>query len=149
LTGATGDFYASFGGRKFSSPPTVIRDYPLVNDDTYTVALAELDGIANAAMTQSQREMRAKPVLAQTGLSSSDICSALAGERLGWNRRKASAYGVSVEDWLRALDVAGLNNCDSLGTLLGVIHRAESAAAMLRAGYRPMRGSGGALSWTR
>jgi hypothetical protein len=121
----------------------------LVDDDTYTVALAELDGIANAAMTHSQREMRAQPVLAQNGLSSSDICSALAGESLSWNRRKAAAYGVSVEDWLRALDVAGLENCDSLGELLGIIHRAESAAAMLRAGYKPMRGSGGALSWTR
>jgi len=120
----------------------------LVDDDTYTAVLAELDGIANAAMTQSQREMRAQPVLAQNGLSSSDLCSALAGEGLGWNHRKAAAYGVSVEDWLRALDAAGLENCDSLGTLLGVIHRAESAAAMLRAGYKPARDDAGHLSWS-
>ena len=143
-----GDFYAFSSGRNFSSVPSVIRKYPLVDDDTYTVALAELDGIANAAMTESQREVRAQPVLTQTGLSSSEICSALAGESLGWNRRKASAYGVSVGDWLRALDVAGLDNCDSLGTLLGVIHRAQSAAAMLRAGYKPSRDDAGRLSWS-
>jgi hypothetical protein len=120
----------------------------LVDDDTYTVALAELDGIANAAMTLSEREMRARPVLGQTGFGISEICSALADESLGWNRRKAAAFGVSVEDWLRALDVAGLKTCDSLGALLGVIHRAESAAAMLRAGYKPARDDAGHLSWS-
>jgi hypothetical protein len=125
-----------------------LTDYALVDDDTFTEVLAELDGIANAAMTQSQREMRAQPVVAQNGLSISDVCSALAGESLGWNRRKASAFGVSVEDWLRALDVAGLEHCDSLGALLGIIHRAESAAAMLRAGYKPARDDAGRLSWS-
>ncbi len=119
----------------------------MVDDDTYTVALVELDSIANAAMTLTEREMRARPVLAQAGLSMPEICSALTDESLGWNRRKAAAYGVSVEDWLRALDVAGLEDCDDLGTLLGVIHRAESAAAMLRAGYKPARDDAGRLSW--
>jgi hypothetical protein len=125
-----------------------LGDHTLVDDDTYTVVLAELDSVANAAMTLSEREMRATPVLTQAGLVISDICSALASESLGWNRRKASAYGVSVDDWLRALDLAGLESCDSLGTLLGVIHRAESAAAMLRAGYKPARDDAGRLSWS-
>lgn len=120
----------------------------MVNGDTYSTALTELDGIANAAMTQSEREMRANAVLQYSGVAVSDVCAAMAGADLGWNSRKASAYGVSVEDWLRALDVAGLQSCDSPGTLLGVIHRAESAAAMLRTGYKPSRDDAGRLSWS-
>ncbi len=125
-----------------------LSDYVLLDDDTYTVALAELDSIANAAMTESEREMRARPVLTQAGLIISDICSALASANLSWNNGKASALGVSPEDWLLALDVAGLKDCDSLGVLLGVIHRAESAAAMLRAGYKPARDDAGHLAWS-
>jgi hypothetical protein len=121
----------------------------LVDDDRYSAPLAELDSIANAAMTESEREMRARPVLTQAGLSIPDICSALASANLSWNNGKASALKVSPEDWLRALDVAGLKDCDSLGALLDIIHRAESAATMLRAGYKPERGADGRLSWTR
>jgi hypothetical protein len=35
----------------------------LPDDDAYSETLAELDSIANAAMTQYEREMRARPVL--------------------------------------------------------------------------------------
>jgi hypothetical protein len=56
---------------------------------------------------------------------------------------------VSPEDWLLALEVAGIAGCDSLGSLLGVIHRAESATAMLRAGSKPDRDAAGHLSWAR
>jgi hypothetical protein len=121
----------------------------LPDDDAYSKTLAELDSIANAAMTQYEREMRARPVLPQAGLSISDLCSALARAALSWNSRKASALGVSAEDWLLALDVSGIGDCDSLGMLLAVIHRAESAAAMLRAGYKPDRDAAGHLSWAR
>jgi predicted component of type VI protein secretion system len=41
----------------------------VVDDDTYSAALAELAGIANAAITQSQREMRASPVLQYSGVA--------------------------------------------------------------------------------
>jgi hypothetical protein len=120
----------------------------LANDDAYSNTLAELDSIANAAMTESEREMRARPVLTQAGLSISDLRSALASAALSWNSGKASAFGVSPEGWLLALDVSGIGECDSLGTLLAVIHRAESAAAMLQAGYKPNRDGVGHLSWT-
>jgi hypothetical protein len=121
----------------------------LADDDIYSRTLAELDSIANAAMTAYEREMRAGPVLTQAGLSAADVCSALAGANLGWNERKASAFGVSPDQWLMALGVAGIGECDSLGKLLGVIHRAESAAAMLRAGYKPDRDGAGHLTWAR
>lgn len=121
----------------------------MADNDTYTATLTELDSIANAAMTEGQREMRATPVLDRSGVDVAALREALASEDLPWNVKKASVYGVSVTDWLEALDVAGLSECDSLGGLLGVIHRAESAAAMLRAGYRPTRGENGARGWTR
>jgi hypothetical protein len=120
----------------------------MVDKDTYSAALTELDSIANAAMTEAQREMRAAPLLSG-GLEMADLCAALESESLEWNVKKALVYGVSVADWLEALEVSGLKKCDSLGTLLGVIHRAESAAAMLRAGYRPTRDAGGTVGWTR
>ena len=91
--------------------------------------------------------MRAAPLVA--GVDVAALCEALTSEKLGWNQRKASAFGVPGADWQKALNVAGLNECDSLGELLGVIHRAESAAAMLRAGYKPERSESGALRWTR
>ena len=100
-------------------------------------------------MTGAEREKRAAPVLAGACLDATAVAAALASEELPWNQKKASAFGVSAADWQLALDVAGLAECDSLGTLLGVIHRAESAAAMLRAGYKPTRGAGGELSWSR
>ncbi len=121
----------------------------MVDNDMYTATLIELDSIANAAMTGAEREMRAAPVLDRSGVDVSSLREALASEGLEWNVKKASVYGVSVGDWLEALNVAGLRECDSLGELLGVIHRAESAAAMLRAGYRPTRGAGGVVGWTR
>lgn len=121
----------------------------MVDDDTYSAALAELDGIANAAMTQSEREMRASPVLKYSSVAVSDVCAAMAGADLGWNRRKASAYGVSPAHWQQALAVAGLPGCDSLGGLLQVIHRAEAIAAMFRAGYRPQTDDSGHVSWAR
>ena len=121
----------------------------MVDKGSYTTALIELDSIANAAMTGPQREMRAAPVLTESGIDVAELCTALGTSDLPWNAKKASVYGVSVDAWLEALNVAGLSECKSLGDLLGVIHRAESAAAMLRAGYRPTRSAGGALSWTR
>lgn len=121
----------------------------MADKETYTTTLIELDGIANSAMTEEQREMRAAPVLDRNGVDASGVCEALLAEDLPWNAKKASAFGVPVGSWLEALNVAGLAECDSLGELLRVIHRAESAAAMLRAGYRPTRGAGGRLSWTR
>jgi hypothetical protein len=120
----------------------------VVDDDTYSAVLAELDGIANAAMTQSEREVRASPVLQYSSVAVSDVCAAMAGADLGWNRRKASAYGVSPAHWQQALAVAGLPGCDSLGGLLQVIHRAESGAAMLRAGYKPSHDEAGCLHWS-
>ena len=121
----------------------------MADDDIYSRTLAELDSIANAAMTAYEREMRARPVLSQAGLSAADVCSALGGAKLRWNERKASGFGVSPEQWLLALSVAGIGECDSLGKLLGVIHRAESAAAMLRAGYKAERDAAGHLTWSR
>jgi hypothetical protein len=121
----------------------------MADNDTYTATLAELDSIANSAMTEGQRELRAAPVLDKASVHVNGLCTALALEDLDWNRAKAVAAGVSLAQWQEALDVAGLEECGSLGELLGVIHRAESAAAMLRAGYRAVRGADGAVSWRR
>lgn len=127
--------------------PTLRQTSPMNDDDAYSAALSELDSIANAAMTQSEREMRAVSTVREVSVP--DVCAALGREDLPWNVKKASAAGVTVVEWQKALEVAGLERCDSLGELLRVIHRAASAAAMIRAGYRAERGEGGALRWTR
>ncbi|MEO8457328.1 MAG: hypothetical protein ABI559_05895 [Chloroflexota bacterium] len=119
----------------------------MVNYDMCSAVLTELDAIANAAMTGEQREARAASVMMDVSVE--ELHEALGSVDLRWNQRKASAYGVSPDAWQRALGVAGLPNCDSLGTLLKIIHRAESAAAMIRAGYRPATSSTGALTWFR
>ena len=51
----------------------------MVDNDTHTVVLTELDSIANAAMTGEQREMRAAPVLAMGGVDVAGLRDALGG----------------------------------------------------------------------
>jgi hypothetical protein len=41
----------------------------VVDGEPYSAVLAELDSIANAAMTQSEREKRASPVLQYSGFA--------------------------------------------------------------------------------
>ncbi len=117
--------------------------------NAFTRMFEELDSIANAAMTEREREMRAAPVLAGAGLSAADLATAAANADLAWNVQKAAELGISVKDWLLALDIAGIRDCTDVSPLLGVIHRAESAAVMVRSGYKPTRDERGALSWSR
>lgn len=120
----------------------------MVDDVTISSALAELDSIANAAMTAAEREKRAAPVLS-SDLTIADVTAALARVDLEWNQRKAAAFGIPREKWVVALDVSGLGEVTDLGALLEAIHKAESAAAMLRAGYRPERDASGKVNWLR
>ena len=121
----------------------------MADDERYTATLTELDSIANAAMTEAEREKRAAPVLDKSRTHVNGLCTALTLDDLDWNVKKASASGINLAHWQEALDVAGLAECGSLGELLRVIHRAEAAATMLRAGYKPERDVGGTVGWRR
>jgi hypothetical protein len=112
-------------------------------------ALVELFAVANAAMTRSQRVQRAAPVLKGAGLAIPDVVKAVRQPDLPWNIERANALGVGPDVWQQALDTAGLDAVTDLGELLDVMHRAEAAAAMIRAGYTPERDEGGRLSWAR
>lgn len=121
----------------------------MTDTEVYSAILTELAAVGASPMTGPQREMRAAPVLKQAGVSLPQLRDELAKPELAWNQSKARSLGVSVADWQRALQVARLSECSSVGELQGVIRRAEAAAAMLRAGYRPERSDRGDQSWTR
>jgi len=122
---------------------------PLTDANTITAVLIELDGIANAPMTGFQRVVRAQPVLSAHGLRLSDLTSVILHPDLPWHRSKSMIFGVTTEQWVDAVRIAGADGCDSLEAFLAAIHRAESAAAMLRAGYRASRDGSGEIGWSR
>jgi hypothetical protein len=110
-------------------------------------ALVELFSVANSAMTRSQRSQRAAPVLTAAGLTVADVIAAIRRTDLPWNLERARVMGVGADAWQQALQVAELDAVQDVGQLLDMLHRAEAAAAMLRAGYRPRRDASGRLSW--
>jgi len=121
----------------------------MTDNEVLSLLLAELDGIANAPMTASQREMRAGPLLAESGVSVDELMRALARRNLRWNQRKAEECGVPIETWQRAVRIVLQSPGNTLRDLLERIHQAESAAQSLRAGYRAGRDAHGRLVWTR
>lgn len=121
----------------------------MVNSDVLHEALVELFAVANAAMTRQQRVQRASPVLKDAGISVAEVVAAVRQPDLPWNLERAKALGVAADAWQQSLDAAGLDAVSDLGELLDVMHRAEAAAAMIRAGYKPDRDQGGRLSWAK
>ena len=122
---------------------------PMTDNETLSLLLNELDGIANAPMTAYQREMRAAPLLAEATVSVDDIIRALARRNLPWNVRKAEETGVSIETWQRAVRIVLQSPGRSLRDLLEHIHQAAVVAEMLRNGYSAGRDAYGNLVWTR
>ncbi len=121
----------------------------MADDENLAELLDQLDGIANAPMTAAQREMRAAPLLASAGVSVPDVVAAMARPDLRWSVDKAREHKVSIETWLSAVQAAGASPTDSLGELLDRIHRTESAAEMMKAGYWAAVDAAGRLTWNR
>ncbi|HSP53975.1 MAG TPA: hypothetical protein VLS25_00170 [Dehalococcoidia bacterium] len=118
-------------------------------DETVTELLDQLDAIANAPMTASQREMRASPLLAGAGVTVSEVVAAMSRPDLRWTVDKARECKVTVETWLSAVQAVGASPTDSLSELLDRIHRAEAAAEMMKAGYWAAADAAGRLTWNR
>src|SRR3972149_5867258 len=70
----------------------------MIDNEVASLLLSELDGIANAPMTASQREVRAGPLLAESGVTVDDLTRALARRHLRWNQRKAEERGGTIEE---------------------------------------------------
>jgi antitoxin component of RelBE/YafQ-DinJ toxin-antitoxin module len=120
----------------------------MLDDGLLSSVLSQLDGIANAPMTAHQREMRAQGLLAEAGVTVSDIVKAMLTYRLAWNQRKAQECGVPVDTWLQAARIVKQSPGESLGDLLQRIHQMEAVVNMLRAGYIPGRDAHGRLVWS-
>jgi hypothetical protein len=119
------------------------------DDMAINAVLTELDGFANAPLTTSQRVSRAGQALSVAELSLADLTQALSRDDLQWKRNKATAFGVMLEQWQEALNIARISESTDIASLLDALHRADSAAAMLRSGYRATRDVSGKLNWTR
>lgn len=114
--------------------------------DPISAVLTELSSTANAAMTADQREKRAQGVLSAANMTVEGLTAALRRPDEPWNVTHALSYGVPVDTWMHAIEIAGPPP-ETLGQLLDTIHRAESAVAMLKAGYRASRDEFGKLTW--
>jgi len=121
----------------------------MADDEALTALLKQLDSIANAPMTAAQREMRTAPLLAAARVTVTDVVTALGRADLRWTLEKAQECGVSVETWLAAVQAVGASPTDSLTELLDRIHRTESAAEMMKAGYWAALDAAGRLTWNR
>jgi hypothetical protein len=121
----------------------------MTDNETISVLLEELDGIANAPMTASQREMRAWPLLAEAGVTVEELTRVLSRRNLSWNVRKAEACDVPIETWQRAVRIVLQSPGRTLRDFLDYLHQATSVAQMLRAGYCAGRDAYGRLVWTR
>lgn len=121
----------------------------MAHDETLTELLDQLDAIANAPMTAAQREMRASPLVVGAGVTVSEIVVAMSRPDLRWTIDKARECKVSVETWLAAVQAVGASPTDSLPELLDRIHRTESAAEMMKAGYWAALDAAGRLTWNR
>lgn len=120
----------------------------MATDAAINNALTELSAIAKAPMTPEQREQRARPLVAGD-VSVETVARAASRADLTWSVEMAAVHEVGVERWLEAVRTVGLADSDSLGSLLSRLHAAESAADLLRTGYRPERGPSGELTWSR
>jgi hypothetical protein len=100
-------------------------------------------------MTASQRLTRAQPVLVVAALTVRDLVASVGREDLPWNRNKATAFGITLAQWQESLRLSGLPDATELSGFLDAMHRADSAAAMLRAGYKGKRGQSGNITWSR
>lgn len=120
----------------------------MLDDGLLSAVLSQLDGIANAPMTAHQREMRAQGLLAEAGISVSDVVRGMLTYRLAWNHRKARECGVPVDTWLQAARIVKQSPGESLGDLLDRIHQMEAVVNMLRAGYIAGRDAHGRLIWS-
>ncbi|HUF54826.1 MAG TPA: hypothetical protein VMR52_13835 [Dehalococcoidia bacterium] len=112
-------------------------------------ALIELFGVANAPLTLPQRVQRSAPVLNRIGMTIEQLIDTIRQPDLSWNAERAKALGVTPAVWQDALTAAGLEAVYDLAMLLDVMHRAEAASAMLRAGYVPSTDVEGKLNWVR
>jgi hypothetical protein len=121
----------------------------MAEDTALSELLSQLDAIANAPLTGSQREARAKPLLESAGLTVADVARALAVVELGWNQAKAKEFGVSPQTWLHAIRAVIVPASGTVNDLLYGIHQAEAAVRMLSAGYAPSEDQSGHLRWTR
>lgn len=121
----------------------------MADDEALTALLKQLDSIANAPLTAAQREMRAAPLLAAAQVAVPDVVTALGRADLRWTLEKAQEHGVSVETWLAAVQAMGASPTDSLIELMDRIHRTESAAEMMKAGYWAAVDAAGRLTWNR
>jgi len=122
---------------------------PMTDNETLSLLLDELDSIANAPMTASQRETSAAPLLAESAVSVEDLTRALARRNLPWNVRKAQQCGVPIETWQRAVRIALQSPGNSLRDLLEHMLQAVVIAGMLRSGYCAGRDAYGRLVWSR
>jgi hypothetical protein len=119
----------------------------MAEDHALVELLSQLDAIANAPLTGSQREARAKPLLDAAGVTVQELGRWLARLDLDWNRRKAEEYDVSPQTWLHAVKAVGLPAAETVGDMLYRLHQAEAAVRMLRAGYTPAQSDEG-LMWS-
>lgn len=107
--------------------------------DVLSALLTQLDRIAKAPMTGRERELRAGAVIGES-LEAAYVAGAMTSNRLAWNSEKASEHGVPIEIWLRAVAAADIPASASVGELLERMHRADSIAEMMKAGYEAMSG---------
>lgn len=121
----------------------------MVDNQSLSAALVELEGIANSPMTAPQRLSRARPVLAATRLELPGVVAAAMDASVPWNAAKAARHGLTPEQWQEALALSGIADSTGLGEFLDALHRADAAAAMLKAGYSGKRAAGGDISWAR
>jgi hypothetical protein len=120
----------------------------MAEDNALSEVLSQLDAIANAPLTGSQREARAKPLFESAGLTVADVGQALARAELGWNQAKAKEYGVSPQTWLHAVRAVNVAASRTVNDLLYGIRQAEAAVRMLGAGYAPAEDESGHLRWS-
>lgn len=110
--------------------------------------LSYLDGVSKEPLVEEFRVAKAEATLKQRDLSVAQAVQALRSPQLPWNQRKASALGVDVATWLAAQEAVELPQAATAAELLRRLRHAESAASMLKAGYRPSRDLNGKLAWS-
>lgn len=148
---STPEAVAAAGAAEGGVDAAVRSHYPhpaMTTDDAISDALAELSAIAKAPMTPEQREQRSQALIAGE-ITVEAIARATARADLRWSTEMAKVHEIDVAMWLEAVKTVGLADRDSLMRLLDGLHAAESAADLLRSGYRPERGASGELSWSR
>src|SRR5919109_3427953 len=114
------------GGKSLSSGTEDMAD-----DKELSELLSQLDAIANAPLTGSQREARARPLLEVAGVTVAEMAQAIGRAQLGWNQAKAQEYGVSPQTWLHAVRAVNVAASRTVNDLLYGIHQAEAAVRML------------------